>query len=189
MIANAEVNRDRSEGIELALYEIVPLRLVVVGFVRRRVSVLGLVQIVLINERGGAEIAQVPVKLSVVFLCAGGDGRHNHVAAIARIAGDGERPLDESGIRLVAWLIFRSQRAAGNSDQDQDQESAPALIQTHLTDVRFRMLRAFFLLGYVPEAAPASILQFIRPWSSVQFDAGFLPGAGTGWRRNSTILT
>src|SRR5262249_36281430 len=113
MIADAEVNRDRSEGIELALNEIVPLGLVVVGFVWRRISVLGLVQVVLINERGGPKVAKMPIKLRIVSLCAGGDGRHNYVAAVARIARDGEGPFDGSGTLLVARLVVSKPRLQG----------------------------------------------------------------------------
>ena len=52
----------------------------------------GLVLHVFIEIVDGAEIAEVPVEGGAALFYAGGDAGHYYVAAIARIAGDGEGP-------------------------------------------------------------------------------------------------
>src|ERR1700746_426439 len=78
---------------------------------------LGFVLVVLIRRKDGAQISEVPVKLRLVLLGAVGNGWHNYVAAVPRIARDGKVP----GV-----FLGRSRRPdQKNKDKRDYQQRAP----------------------------------------------------------------
>jgi hypothetical protein len=117
MIADADKHRHGAKPVELALNEVVPLRPVIRSFVRLRVFVFGLVQVVFVDEGRSAQVAQVPVERRGILLRPGGDGRHHYVAAIARISGDREGP----GARIGRVILGESRHEKKkNGDQKND---------------------------------------------------------------------
>ena len=74
------------------LDKIVPDDLLVTADAQRLGNVFGLMLDILVEIGIFAEIAEVPVEGGIVLPYAGGDGGHDHVAAIARITRDGKRP-------------------------------------------------------------------------------------------------
>ncbi len=86
VISDAQEKRDRAERSYLALDEIRPGNGFVFGDGERLGEVLGLVLDVFIESVDGAQVAQVPVELDLIFFGQLGDSRHHHIAAIARVA-------------------------------------------------------------------------------------------------------
>ena len=92
MVADSEKHGCGAEGNDLALDEIVPGDGQVLADGEGLGDVLRLVPNVFIEIVDGAEIAEMPVERGAALFYAGGDAGHDHVAAVARIAGDGEAP-------------------------------------------------------------------------------------------------
>ena len=98
VIADAEKYGHGTERDELALDEIVPCELFVSNDGERLVEMFRLVLDVFVESVDGPEIAEMPVKRCVFLFDSGGDGGHDDVPAIARIAGDGKGPGLLSGL-------------------------------------------------------------------------------------------
>src|SRR5271163_183749 len=92
VVSDTEKNRCCTEGNNLILNEIVPGDGQVLADGERLGDVLRLMLHVFIEIIDGAKIAEMPVERGAALFYSGGDARHDHVAAIARIAGDGEAP-------------------------------------------------------------------------------------------------
>ena len=88
VIADGEEERDVAEGLDL-----VPLRVDPgVGEVLGDGGVGIQLPVVLIEVANETQVAEVPVEARMAGLRADGDRGHHHIAAIARVARDHERP-------------------------------------------------------------------------------------------------
>src|SRR5580704_7856703 len=92
MVSDAEDDWRCTERNDLVLNEIVPGDGQILANGEWLGDVLRLMLHVFIEIVDGAKIAEVPVERSAGLYDAGGDSGHDHVAAIAGIAGDGEGP-------------------------------------------------------------------------------------------------
>src|SRR6516162_8032728 len=94
MISDGQKYWQRTERLQLMVDEVGPGIVLIVDDRRTRIQA----QVILVEHVDGAVVAQVPVERCAVLLHAIGDGGHNDVAAIARVARYGELP---------GWLILR----------------------------------------------------------------------------------
>src|SRR5580704_6197236 len=80
---------------------------------------LGLMLNVFIEVGILAEVAQMPVEGSVVLPSSGGDGGHDHVAAVPGIAGDREVPGALAIRPCLRWCGGLRERGAGECTENQ----------------------------------------------------------------------
>src|SRR5271163_3312574 len=92
VISDTQKNRRGAEGDNLVLKEVIPGDGEVLTDGERFGDVLRLMLHVFIEIVDGAKVAEMPVERGAALFHAGGDAGHDYVAAIARIAGDGEGP-------------------------------------------------------------------------------------------------
>src|SRR4051812_11656280 len=92
VVADGQIHGGISEGVELLRDEIRPRNPLVVGYGEMFAAIFRGSQQVLIEVIVGAEISQVPIKLSAIGPNAHSDARHNDVAAVAGISRNCERP-------------------------------------------------------------------------------------------------
>ena len=97
MVSDSKEHWRCGEGEDLILDEIVPGDGEVLADGKRFGDVRGLVLHVFIEIVDGAKIAEVPVEGGAALFYTRGNSGHDHVAAIARIAGNGEVPGGAGG--------------------------------------------------------------------------------------------
>src|SRR5271155_1306894 len=92
VVSYAEKYGGVGEGNNLIVNEVVPGHGQILADGERLGDVLRLMLHVFIEIVDGAKIAEMPVERGAGLFYTGGDAGHDYVAAIARIAGDGEAP-------------------------------------------------------------------------------------------------
>lgn len=92
VVADSEVEGQRTKRLDLVLHEVVPGAVLVVRDPKRSPAAIGELLKVLIDGADPAQISQMPIERGMVAENAGSNAGHDYIAAIAGIAGHGEVP-------------------------------------------------------------------------------------------------
>ena len=102
MVPDAQEERSISPGFDLVFDEVVPSMLFVICKIGSFALLRALFNKILVGTGDLAQVSQMPVERCIVLDCISSDCRHDYVATVARIAGNGKGPCLGGAISVGA---------------------------------------------------------------------------------------